>query len=105
MEHYNAKEEHIKERLDAGVMYGAFEEEKLVGFIGMHNEGSMGMLYVEEQYRMKGIGASLESFIINVQLSNGFTPYCHVIEGNEMSISLQNKLGLYLADEPLWWIW
>lgn len=105
MENYSSSEEHMKERLNAGVMYGAFEEDRIIGFIGMHSEGSMGMLFVEEEYRKKGIGASLESHLINVQISNGFTPYCHIIEGNEKSLALQEKLGLYLADTPLWWIW
>ena len=105
MENYSSSEEHMKERLNAGVMYGAFEEDRIIGFIGMHNEGSMGMLFVEEEYRKKGIGASLESYLINLQISNGLTPYCHIIEGNDKSLALQEKLGLYVADTPLWWIW
>ncbi len=105
LENYNSSEEHIKERLNAGVMYGAFDEDRIIGFIGMHSEGSMGMLFVEEEYRKKGIGASLESYLINLQISNGYTPYCHIIEGNDKSMSLQEKLGLYVADTPLWWIW
>lgn len=105
LENYNSSEEHIKERLNAGVIHGAFDEDRIIGFIGMHNEGSMGMLFVEEEYRKKGIGASLESYLINLQLSNGYTPYCHIIEGNDKSMALQEKLGLYVADTPLWWIW
>lgn len=105
LENYNSSEEHIKERLNAGVMYGAFDEDRIIGFIGMHSEGSMGMLFVEEDYRKKGIGASLESYLINLQISNGLTPYCHIIEGNDKSLALQEKLGLYVADTPLWWIW
>ncbi|MBR4083809.1 MAG: tRNA (guanosine(37)-N1)-methyltransferase TrmD [Lachnospiraceae bacterium] len=105
LEHYTSSEEHMKECLNAGVMYGAFDEDRIIGFIGMHSEGSMGMLFVEEEYRKKGIGASLESYLINLQISNGFTPYCHIIEGNEKSMALQEKLGLYVADTPLWWIW
>ena len=105
LENYNSSEEHIKERLNAGVMYGAFDEDRIIGFIGIHNEGSMGMLFVEEAYRKKGVGASLESYLINLQISNGLTPYCHIIEGNDKSLALQEKLGLYVADTPLWWIW
>ena len=106
MEHYNlANPENIKERLNAGVMYGAFDGDRIIGFVGVHNEGSMGMLFVEDGYRKRGIGASLESYLINLQISNGFIPYCHIIEGNEESLSLQEKLGLYMADTPLWWVW
>ncbi len=104
-EHYNSSEEHLKERLIAGAMYGAFDEDRLIGFVGMHEEGSMGMLFVEEEYRRKNIAVSLESFMINLQLTNGVTPYCHIIEGNEASLRLQEKLGLYFSDIPLWWMW
>ncbi len=96
--------EYVKERILHKVMYGAFVEDKLVGFIGSHEEGSMGLLYVEETYRKEGIGASLEAFEINLQRSLGFTPYCHIIDGNEKSLRLQEKLGLYLSDKTLWWL-
>ncbi len=100
-----SEEEHLRESLERGILYGAFDEERLVGFVGMHEEGSMGMLFVEEAYRRKGLAISLESFMINIQLSNGYTPYCHIIEGNEKSMALQQKLGLYFSEEPLWWMW
>ena len=91
-------EAYVLERLLAGDMYGAFAEDKLIGFIGAHIDGSMGMLFVEEAYRRKGIGASLESYLINLQLSNGFTPYCRIAEENDAAKALQEKLGLYSAD-------
>lgn len=104
-EHYeDTSEEYIMERLTAGVMYGAFDEDRLVGFIGLHKEGSMGMLFVEEEYRRKGIAASLESFLINLQLSNGQTPYCQIKEDNEHSLALQEKLGLYISKQTIWWL-
>ncbi len=105
LEHYDmAGKAYMEERISAGAMYGAFDADRLIGFIGLHEEGSMGMLFVEEGYRRQGIGASLESFLINVQLSNGFTPYCQIMEGNQESAALQEKLGLYLAGAPMWWL-
>ena len=105
LEHYDmAGKEYMEERISAGTMYGAFDADRLIGFVGLHEEGSMGMLFVEEAYRRQGIGASLESFLINVQLSSGFTPYCQIMEGNQESVALQEKLGLYLAEETLWWL-
>lgn len=103
--HYDmAGEQYLRERISAGAMVGAFDGEQLVGFMGLHQEGSMGMLFVEENYRRQGIGASLESYLINVQLGNGFTPYCQIVEGNEKSLALQKKLGLYVAETPVWWL-
>lgn len=97
-------EEYIRERLEAKAMYGAFDGERPIGFIGAHAEGSMGMLFVEEAYRKKGIATALESYLINVQISNGETPYCQIYEGNNNSLDLQEKLGLYVADGNIWWM-
>lgn len=96
--------EYVAERIQAGVMYGAFAAGRQVGFIGTHSEGSMGMLYVEEAFRRQGIAEALESYNVNRYLEKGWTPYCHVIEGNEVSEHLQEKLGFYKAKNHVWWL-
>ena len=104
-EHYHrGTREYLKERITDGAMYGAFEGEQIMGFIGLHDEGSMGLLYVEEDYRMKGVAASLESFLINRQLEWGWTPYGQISIDNEPSKKLQEKLGLYLSSGNIWWL-
>lgn len=100
--HYDAEE--IGERLDAGVLYGAFDGERLVGFIGLHAEGSEGLLYVDEQYRRRGIAESLEAYLVNRQLEKGWIPYTQVGEGNRASERLQEKLGFYPAGKRVWWM-
>lgn len=89
-------------RMEPGALYGAFVEERLVGFAGWYSDGSLGMLYVEEDFRRQGFGASLEAFCINRQLEMGYTPYGQICEGDEASVRLQEHLGLYLSRESLW---
>lgn len=96
--------EYMEGRILAGVMYGAFADGRLAGFVGTHDEGSMGMLYVEEQYRRQGIGESLLSYNINRTLERGWIPYGHVLEGNMVSERLLEKLGLYRAGKSVWWM-
>ena len=104
-EHYSYDgRSYVEARIREGVMYGAFVEEEPVGFIGMHSEGSLGLLYVEEAYRRHGIALSLEAYMINRTLEKGWTPYGHVILGNEGSFALQEKLGLYRSDRTVWWL-
>lgn len=104
-EHYSYDgRAYVEARIREGVMYGAFVEEEQVGFIGMHSEGSLGLLYVEEAYRRKGIARSLEAYLINRTLEKGWTPYGHVIVGNEGSFALQEKMGLYRSDRTVWWL-
>ena len=57
---------YIRERLDAGVMRGAFAQGQLLGFIGMHSEGSVGMLEVLPPYRRRGVALALMSAMANV---------------------------------------
>lgn len=97
--------EELLERIHAGVMYGAFNSmEKLVGFIGMHEEGSVGLLYVSEEFRRKGIGEALEAYAINRMKSLGWVPFGHIWAENEASVRLQEKLGLNVARNALWWL-
>ncbi len=95
---------YLEERIRSGFLYGAFDGEKIVGFAGMHGEGSMGLLYVDEAYRRRGIAESLEAYVVNRMLERGWTPYGHVIEGNEISEHLQEKLGFYKAGRKVWWL-
>ena len=102
--HYDAiGEDALLERFSKGAIYGILDEDKLCGFIGEHQEGSIGMLYVLPEYRGKGIGENLEREMINLTLRNGFIPYGQVYDGNDKSLKMQEKLGLYPAKEQVWW--
>lgn len=103
--HYGVEDEaYLKERIQKGALYGAFVENQLVGFMGIHREGSMGMLYVDPGYRRQHIGTSLEAYVINRQLEDDFIPYGQVEVDNEASRKMQEKLGLYEASESVYWL-
>lgn len=96
---------YIERRIRAGAVFGVYTEggePYPAGFIGLHEDGSMGMLYVEEPYRGQGLASSLEGWLINRHLSRGETPYCRVGETNIAAIRLQEKLGLCLCGTPMW---
>lgn len=96
--------EYIEDRLCAGVMFGAFVDGMLAGFIGEHEEGSMGMLEVFPTYRRRGLAIALESYQINRFLAEGRVPFDQVIVTNDKSRSLQRKLGLVLSQETITWM-
>ncbi len=95
---------YVQDRICAGAMYGAFLEGRQVGFVGIHDEGSLGMLFVEEPFRGMGIAASLEAYAVNRMLEKGWVPYGHVAVGNLASKRLQEKLGFYEAEKSFWWL-
>lgn len=96
--------EYVEDRLKAGVIFGAFVDGRLAGFVGEHHEGSMGMLEVFPPYRGHGLGLALESFQINRYLSQGRVPFDQVIVGNEKSMGLQRKVGMELSKDTMSWL-
>ena len=76
-----------------------------VGFIGEHLDGSMGMLTVFPEFRGRGYGADLERYLISMMIERGDVPHCQVQTDNNTSIRLQEKLGLWISSEKLFWVY
>jgi len=105
--HYShpAEKDYLLERLRSGVMLGAFTEGRLAGFIGMHTEGTIGMLEVLPEFRRRGIAEALEIRMINRCLAQGFTPFAQVAPDNTASLTLQRKLRFTLSEETVLWFY
>lgn len=89
--------------ISRGELYGAFEGDALLGFVGRHAEGSMGLLEVLPQYRRRGLGRMLQAYMIELELSRGHVPYGQVFDGNQVSMALQKSLGMTPSIGRLWW--
>ncbi|MEG2917454.1 MAG: GNAT family N-acetyltransferase [Clostridium sp.] len=98
-----ANEEYILERINTKTMFGAFIGEQLCGFVGTHEEGSIGILEVLPKYKGLGIGAALQATATNQGLLAGRYPYGQVKVGNVASITLQKKLGFEISKDKVWW--
>ena len=82
-----------------------YEQGKLIGFIGEHLEGSMGLLYVLPAYRRRGFGAALQRCLIARTMEQGFVPFGQVEKDNHASLRLQKKLGLTQSERLMVWMW
>lgn len=106
VEHYaenGVDDGYLSGLIEQGELYGAFEGETLMAFIGRHAEGSMGLLEVLPQYRRRGLGRLLQSHLIDLELSRGRVPYGQVFDGNEASLALQQSLGMTRSMGRLYW--
>lgn len=105
-EHYSeiGSPEYVTERIRHGAVYGAFYDEKIVGFIANHEEGSIGMLYVLPEYRKRHVAMALETYCMNLAVERGEIPYGQVVLGNEASIRLQEKMGICFAKGTVVWM-
>ena len=82
-----------------------YHEDCLVGFIGEHLEGSMGLLYVFPEYRRRGYGSALQTHYIVKTMENGYVPFGQVEKNNLNSLKLQQKLGMTRSDNLIVWMW
>ena len=85
-------------------MFGAYYNGELAGFIGMHEERSVGMLEVFDKFKRKGIGSALLSYAVNYFIENGYVPFGHIFIGNEKSILMHEKLRLDVNSQKVYWI-
>lgn len=82
-----------------------YEQGHLVGFIGEHLEGSMGILYILPEYRQRGFGTALQTCFIARTMEKGFIPFGQVEKDNQKSLNLQKKLGMTISDDLIVWMW
>jgi tRNA (guanine37-N1)-methyltransferase len=104
--HYDGvpEEDYLRGRLKAGAVFGAFAGGEPAGFIGMHEEGSMGMLEVLPRFRRRGIARMLETFLANRLLRSGRVPYAQIRAGNGPSAALHRELGFLLSEFSIRWL-
>ncbi|MBQ7491914.1 MAG: GNAT family N-acetyltransferase [Clostridia bacterium] len=82
-----------------------YHEGRLVGFIGEHLEGSMGLLYVFPEHRRKGFGTALQAHFMAKTMESGWIPFGQVEKDNQSSLRMQNKLGMTRSDNLMVWMW
>lgn len=101
--HEYAEKEYIAQVIERG-MLGAFVDGELAGFIGTHDEGTLGLLEVLPEYRRRGVAEALYRANIRRVLSLGGYALGHVVEGNEPSIALQRKVGMAMSEHLIYWV-
>lgn len=102
--HYPLGDEvYLRWLMERRELYGAFDRETLLGFMGRHAEGSLGLLEVLPQYRRRGVATLLQAFMTNLELSRGHIPYGQVFLDNAPSLALQQRLGFRPSASPLFW--
>ena len=95
----------IKKIVERGSIILGYSGGSVVGFIGEHLEGSMGLLYVFPEFRRKGFASALEKIYIAETMKKGFVPFGQVERNNKPSLLLQKKIGMTVSDDPICWMW
>lgn len=106
LEHYDKlSSNEIQTLLKSGNLFGGYKNGTLIGFVGNHLEGSIGILEVFPQYRRLGYGAALESYMVNLMLEKDLIPFGQIEINNKKSLALQKKLGFSISKDSLYWMY
>lgn len=104
LEHYDRLEDwELKKIIERKELFIGVEKSE-IGFVGMHLEGSIGLLEVFPEYRRKGYGLELEKFMVSHILEKKLIPFGQVETDNEKSLMLQKKLGMTISGEKVYWL-
>jgi len=95
--------DYIRDRIEKDISIGVYHKKELVGWIMTHDDGSIGILHVLEQYRRKGLAKQMLLAIIQQKLEKKELPFLHIEEDNISSINLAKSCG-FVEDEIVWWI-
>lgn len=97
-------EDYLRQRIRKGELFAAYVEGEIAGFAGMHDDGSLGILYIEPKFRRLKLGSSLASYLVNKAMERGGIPYAHIREDNIASLKMQEKMGLYTGAKKVFWL-
>lgn len=94
----------IKEYIKRGPALGYYQDNKLLGFVLVHDDGQIGVLQVLNEYRRQGIAKKLTKAITKEVLKAGRVPGLEILKGNEASIRVATSLGFEHMGQELWLI-
>lgn len=70
------------------VIYGAFEEEELVGILAIRNENHISLFFVKNEFQGKKVGRSLFEYLLAVNQNDVFT-----VHSSPYAVGIYEKLG------------
>ena len=98
---FDADEAYMSRCIERGML--CIEKNGLVaGYIGVHDEGAMGLLHIKPEYRRMHYGEALETEMIRMLMEKGYPVWGQVVGDNTASRRLQEKLGLVWSG---WYYW
>ena len=93
IDEYGGKD-YILHRIKSGFTACAEVDSKLVGWEIMQDDGTLGFLRVEDNYKRQGIGLALHHSLSQKIINSGYKSICHISVFNTSSIKLAEKMKM-----------
>lgn len=96
--------DYLNTRLASHNLWAGYVDEQLIGFIGIHDDGSIGLLYVLEAFRQRGFGTQLLTAMTAYFLARQWRPYSQIVTTNSASLRLHEMVGYTLSSANVTWL-
>ncbi|MBR5769870.1 MAG: GNAT family N-acetyltransferase [Clostridia bacterium] len=95
--------EELREDFESENFFCGYLDGKLAAYAGVHDDGSLGMLHVFEEYRGRGLSKQMSRFMVNRRLAQGCLPYAQIFCDNGPSLGLQRRNGMIFSNNIIAW--
>ena len=95
--------EDIKRLMTDFSFFATYTNGEISGYIGRHDEGSIGLLEIMPKFRRMGLGAFLVDYSVKTLLQNGEIAYCNIETSNQKSLNMHLKMGFVPSDKLVYW--
>ncbi len=95
--------EDIKRLMQNFTFYATYTGGEISGYIGRHDEGSIGLLEIMPKFRRKGLGAFLVDYSVKMVNEQGDIAYCNIETTNEKSLKMHLKMNFIPSDKFVYW--
>ena len=83
--------------------YATYTGGEISGYIGRHDEGSIGLLEIFPKFRRMGLGAFLVDYSVKMLTGSGEIAYCNIETTNEKSLKMHLKMGFVPSEKLVYW--
>ena len=95
--------EDIKRLMTDFTFYATYTNGEISGYIGRHDEGSIGLLEIMPKFRRMGLGAFLVDYSVKMVNESGDIAYCNIETSNEKSLKMHLKMNFIPSDKLVYW--
>lgn len=95
-------ETYTQQLFDRKRILGYYEDNRLIGYIARHIDGTLGALYVDPAYRKQGYGKKIVAAA--TAIFDDPLLYSQVVDDNIPSIKLHTALNVYKSSRKIYWM-
>ncbi len=103
---YNHRNSHTLDEIQFAIenrpSSAMYIDDKIVSWVLVHEDGSLGIMYTLEEYRGKGYALDVAADLSQKIINTGKIPFLQIISTNTMSPGLAKKIGFVKKFEADW---